>query len=226
MSVVIKKFLSVCALLAVATPAYAVFDLQITEIWPGNDPGDNLSEDWIEVTNLGDMPWTAATDGDLYFDDESAEPGDAALMSGVLSIAPGESVVFVDDASPADWIFLWSTAFDINDLPQVGTYAGAGLGQGGDGVAIWVSIDPPDGATPLADFEMYPDASPTGGQSWDVPLGAFSVVGNTAGAMATMTVNDMNQPAIGSPGSAIPEPGAMALLILGATTLSICGRRR
>lgn len=33
--------------------ATSSFNLQITEIWPGNEPGSNLTDDWFEVTNAG-----------------------------------------------------------------------------------------------------------------------------------------------------------------------------
>ncbi|MFG0326698.1 MAG: PEP-CTERM sorting domain-containing protein [Phycisphaerales bacterium JB037] len=200
-----------------AATAAADFDLQITEIWMGNEPGSNLSEDWIEITNFGTMTWTAAIDGDLWFDDVSADTGDAALMSGVPSIAPGESVIFVDGGATgaANWLTLWGFG------GQVGSYEGAGLGQGGDAVAIWISAGIPVGSPD--DFEAYPDANLNGGQSWDVVLGAFSTVGNLSNAFATGTVNDEGQPAIGSPGT-IPAPGSLALLGLGG--LAAARRRR
>jgi hypothetical protein len=76
--------------------ADAQFNLQITEIWPGNDPGSNLSQDWFEVTNIGTSAWSAALDGNLYWEDVSADPTLAVLLSGVASIAANESVVFVN----------------------------------------------------------------------------------------------------------------------------------
>ena len=94
----------------------------------GNDPGDNLSEDWFEVTNVGDASWSSATDGALWFDDDSAATSNADLMSGIASISPGESVVYVDGgaAGAAEWSTLWSSV--VSQLPQVGNYDGAGAG--------------------------------------------------------------------------------------------------
>jgi len=202
-----------------ASAASADFELQITEIWPGNEPGDNLTDDWFEITNVGDMPWSAATDGNLWYDDDSADPTTADLISGVDSIAPGESVVLVDDGEEgaAAWAELWGV--DI-DLPQVGYYDGSGLSQGGDGVSVWISADPPVSEPDL--FELYPDAELNGGQSYDVLLGEFSTVGNASGAVATTATNDVGQPAIASPGT-IPAP-ASALLVLGG--LAAGARRR
>jgi len=91
------KQLAACAVAAgMSSTAFGQFDLQITEMWPGNEPGSNLTADWFELTNFGDTAWDAAVDGDLYFDDGSFDPSAADLMNGITSIAPGESVVFVD----------------------------------------------------------------------------------------------------------------------------------
>ena len=207
----------------VSGSSMAAYNLKITEIWPGNEPGSNLTQDWFEVTNLGDMTWTNGVDGSLYFDDESTDPVEADLISGVASIAPGQSVVLVDDASIVDFLTIWGP---VAGPITVGTYAGAGLGQGGDGVALFLDTDSNLTLSDLIDFASYPDANAFGGQSWDVRLQAFSTVGNANGAVATTTLNDANQPAIGSPGSApVPEPSTLVLLAASAAALA-CRRRR
>ncbi len=208
--------------------AQAAYDLQITEIWCGNDPGSNLSEDWFEVTNVGDTAWSAAADGDLYMlDDRTYDPldSDAAIMSGIASIAAGESVVYAggEAAGATEWSDLWD---DVIVLPQVGYHDGKGLGQGGDGVQLYLDDLAAGENLTLLDFESYPDASANGGQSWDVVLGEFSTVGNASGAVATIVLNDENQPCIGSPGPAIvPEPASILLVVLGMAGVLACRRR-
>ncbi len=214
-----KKFaLALLAVAALTGMATAQANLQITEIWPGNEPGDNLSEDWFEITNMGDATWDVSVDGDLWYDDESADPLDAVKLTGISIIAPGESVIYVDENDTGGWSDLWD---DVITLPQVGGYDGKGLGQGGDGVAIWFGSA--SGATDL--YETYPDADSYGGQSYDVVLEEFSTVGNASGAVATLVVNDEGQAAIGSPGS-IPEPATMSVLALGGIAAVIRRRRR
>jgi len=193
------------------------FDLQVTEIWPGNEPGSNLTVDWFEITNVGAAAWVAGVDPDLYYDDDSADPGTADLISGIVDIAPGESVIVLDgDASDvAAFIALWGPVIDLTGV-EIGTMSGAGLSQGGDAVSLFVG-QPAAGDTP-DDFEAFPDAEQAGGQSWDVAAGAFALAGGTSGQgtpiVATAGVNDAGQPAQGSPGNgAALTPPAPTLVI-------------
>ena len=222
-----KRFsLAMLLMFLVASPIFATFDLQITEIWPGNFPGNNLSPDWFEITNVGDMTWTAAVDGDLWFSDDSFSPVDADLMSGVASIAPGETVVFVDGgpAGGAQFTTLWSPV--VSPLPPIGSFEGPDLSQEGGAIGIWVSAGPPPLRAPDF-FGFYPDARKNGGQSYDTLLTAFSTVGNANGAVATLETNnaDPPQPAIGSPGL-VPEPATLLTLGTGLTVLVLIRRRR
>lgn len=210
-----------CATLALGVSAYGgavagAFDLQITEIWMGNEPGTNLTEDWFEVTNLGSGAWTSGVDGQLYFDDGDFMPIEADLISGVNSIAPGETVIFIDDTSTAEFLTVWGAAAA---GIQLGTYSGEGLSQDGDGVALFVSNGAPQADFSnviAADAEAYPDANLAFGGSWDVVNQQFSFVGDIAGSAPSVIANDVNQFAIASLGSAVPEPSA---LLLGAFAL-------
>ena len=223
----LTTLMAIAMLCFVALPAQAAFDLQVTEIWPGNNPGsDDVTEDWFEVTNIGDTAWTAATDGDLYYDDDGAEVAKADLMSGVASIAPGESVVFVDGdmLGAGIWSDVWSA---VVTLPQVGYYEGSGLGGGGDAVTLFLDDVAAGINLTQIDYEAYPYADDNGGQSYDVVLGAFSVVGNPAGAVATIVQNDILQPAIGSPGTVgVPEPCSLTLVGLGLVGLLVRRNRK
>lgn len=223
-----RKYLAAAfAACFMAQNAFATYDLQITEMWPGSEPGENLTDDWFEVTNFGDMAWTSA-DGDLYYDDNSSDASVADLMAGVSSIAPGESVVFVDGSATtggpnvALWTIVWGP--DLASIPQVGTYEGSGLGGGGDGATLFLdSANDGVDAGDQIDFEAYPEADPFGGQSWDVGQGAFS--GSIANAITTTEVNDVSQPAVGTPGFlGVPEPSTLALMAIGA--FGLLGARR
>ncbi|MEO0531956.1 MAG: PEP-CTERM sorting domain-containing protein [Planctomycetota bacterium] len=216
---------------ALATlPAQAQFDLQVTEIWPGNEPGENLTRDWFEITNFGDTAWTAAVDGDLYYDDDSQGiDGDTNLfdssipdiLTGVASIAPGESAVFVDEGADAiaDFLAVWGS---VVDGVQIGLYDGSGLSQGGDGVTLFLSMGAPTSLLDIIDFELYPSADLNGGQSFDVTTGEFSTVAGFAAE--TAIVNDVMQSAIGSPGFLVPEPSTVAMIAMLAAGLGFARR--
>lgn len=195
---------------AFAMGAEGAFDLQITEIWMGDAEGSNLTADWIEITNTGTAAWRADAAGDLFFDDESADPASAGRLTGVDVILPGESAVFIDDDSIDEFVAVWGDRIDLSTV-KLGLYSGAGLGQGGDAATLFLDggAQGDDVLTDavLLDYEAYPDANASGGASWDVTTGAFSEVG-VNDAVATWTTNDEDEAAIASPGqaAAIPLP--------------------
>ena len=214
--------LAVC----LTSQALAVFDLQITEIWPGNTTSANFTDDWFEVTNFGDMAWTSAA-GTLFFDDSPPNPANAVPLFGVSSIAPGESVVYVDGNAGTGGLneFLWHDGWDgpltanLRPIPQVGSYEGAGLGQGGDGVALFLDSSPPVAAGDQIDFETYPDANASGGQSFDSFFDVFTEL-SFSGATVTGP-NDDGEVSVGTPGYLLPEPASLALFGLGLTLVSL-----
>ena len=53
-------------------------DLIITEIFSGQ-AGTDLTADWFEIENVGTGAWVSGVDGDLYYDDESADPTTADI---------------------------------------------------------------------------------------------------------------------------------------------------
>ncbi|MCA8906647.1 MAG: hypothetical protein KDA64_01895, partial [Rhodospirillaceae bacterium] len=187
------------------TLAAPSFDLIVTEIWPGNEPGANLSADWFEITNVGTAAWIAANDGELFYDDDSADPTAADPIVGLAQIDPGESVLVVlgDGADAAEFSALWSPVIDLIGV-QIATSDGSGLGQGGDAVTVFLEQGTAGDAVldsgVILDSAAYPDADATGGQSYDVLAAAFSVAGSN-GTVATLTVNDEGQAAQGSPGN-------------------------
>ena len=189
----------------------AQFDLQITELFPGQD-GDDLTEDWFEITNNGSSAWVAGTDEDLYYDDESQDAADAVLIQNITDIQPGESVVVVLTNDPADvtaFENVWSEVLDLSNI-EVGYADGSGLGGGGDGATLW--LGDPTLSAPIATGN-YPDTAGNDGRSYDVELGEFSTVGNANGAVATLQNGGDNNdvPNIGSPGNAPALPADLQI---------------
>ena len=182
-------------------------DLQVTEIWMGQD-GTDLTPDWFEVTNFGEAAWTAGIDPDLYYDDESQDPASAVQISGISTILPGQSAIVVIDAESGANTFsvVWSPVYDLTGVP-IGWADGAGLGQGGDAVTLFQGTPSPEN---VKDYETYP-AAPSG-ISYDVVVQAFSAQGTgtvqtgTNIAVATIATGgaDGTEPAVGSPGNIGP----------------------
>ncbi len=177
-----------------------VSDLIITEIFSGQ-AGTDLTADWFEIKNNGTAAWVSGVDGDLYYDDDSADPTTADIIQGISEIQPGGfAIVMIGDANDvAIFTTVWSQVIDLTNV-EIGYTDGAGLGAGGDAVNLWEG-DPL--TTSPIDSASYPDTSANDGQSYDIELVAFSVVGNANGAVETIDLGGDNSdvPNIGSPGN-------------------------
>ncbi len=120
---------------ALAGPAVLI----ISEVAPWSSGNSPVGADWFEVTNVG---VSAANITGWKVDDSSESPAGAALLSGVTSIAPGESVIFIEtaDLAAVREVFL-ATWFGGNPPAglQIGSYTGSGLGlsTGGDAVNLY-----------------------------------------------------------------------------------------
>ena len=177
--------------------------LQITEMWPGQS-GTDITEDWFEITNTGDVAWISGTSPDLYYDDDSADPTKADPVLGLTRLDPGETAIVVvgDAADATTFRTVWSGDVDLSNV-EVGHTDGAGLSGGGDAVTLWLG-DPQAGGV-LVDSEAYPDTDSNDGQSYDVDLAAFSTVNNASGAVASTTLGGD-----GGDVAAIASPGSLA----------------
>ncbi len=183
----------------IGSPGYAAPGvLRVTEVAPWSSGNSPVAADWFEVTNIGARPVGIAG---WKFDDVSESFAGGSFLTGVTSIAPGESVIFIQTADLA----ATSTNFKNNwfgaNPPaglQIGAHTGDGLGTGGDAVNLF-------------DSNGVRRAKLVFGQS---PLGLFGTFDNTAALdNATVTlksvpgvnsafiaVNSANE--IGSPGTA------------------------
>jgi hypothetical protein len=218
--------LALTAVLCAATQgaANAAFDLQITEIWAGQD-GPDLTPDWSEVTNYGDMPWTLA-DGFLFVEDDSGNSGATSpvIISGLTAIQPGESAIILhegDALDAADFEFFWDMVKPQNgSLVGFASGGGIGLGAGGDSVNLFINAGL--GFVHL-DSEAYVN-QPTG-ISWDVVLQSYSLPGNAAGA-AALEVSGFGTNVASPQMVPVPEPTAVALSGLGLVLAALCSRRK
>jgi uncharacterized protein YjiK len=139
--------------------------LAVTEVAPwGSTEGSSTYEaDWFELTN--ESPVAASLAG-WKIDDSSNAFGTAVALNGVSSIAPGESVIFIESATvaKAEAFETWWFGASIPAGFQIGTYTGSGVGlsSGGDAVNVFdsegnrisgVSFGAASTASPLPSFE-------------------------------------------------------------------------
>lgn len=176
-------------------------DLQITEIWSGQD-GTDVTADWFEITNFGSTSWTPDL-GTLFYDDDSADSSTADAILGISEIAAGESVIVVigSETDVTGFETVWGADIDLSGI-EVGFTDGAGLGAGGDAVTLF-QVAAGGAEFDVLDSEAYPDTTGMSGRSWDVPNAQFSAVGELSNVTATSATGGTSgeEPAVGSPGS-------------------------
>ena len=212
------------AALSVAGAARAQYsDLRITEAMSSSGTGGTV--DWFEITNYGLtlvslVGWTV--------DDSSFSFANSVALNGVASIAPGESVLFLESAGGAaieSFRAFWGNL----ETVQIGYYSGSGLGlsASGDGLVLFDSAGTEEtprvsfgAATTGATFYYAYDAN---GNPTTSPNTAaiVSTPGTLSGQITFTSADALGN--VGSPGTAvalaIPEPATGALLGLGALGL-------
>jgi uncharacterized protein YjiK len=140
--------------------------LAVTEVAPwGSTEGSSTYEaDWFELTN--ESPDPVSLDG-WKMDDSSNGFGTAVPLTGVSTIAPGESVIFIESATvaKAEAFEAWWFGSSIPAGFQIGIYSGSGVGlssTNGDGVNVFdsegdritgVSFGAASTANPIPSFE-------------------------------------------------------------------------
>ncbi|MEI7928416.1 MAG: SdiA-regulated domain-containing protein, partial [Verrucomicrobiales bacterium] len=141
--------------------------LVISEVAPWSSSNSiGLLADWFEVTNIGTAAQSIVG---WKMDDNSNAFGSAVALNGITSIAPGESVIFIESASPAAAVALFKTLWFGSSSPatlQIGTYTGSGVGlsTAGDAVNIFnaagaVQARVDFGANGTGPFKTFDNAS-------------------------------------------------------------------
>ena len=203
--------------------ASASAQLSITEVSSNN----SLGEDWFEITNTSGS--TVALDG--FFWDDDGPAGDDGAVFGNFSIAAGESLIVLEGDATTEVTF--RDIFSLNSAIQVlteedftGNDTFSGLSSNGDEISLFDTDPNVAGANfNLIDFVEFPGN--TGVSSFDFtqlnPDGTPTL--SVAGVNGAITASNGD---VGSPGSisAVPEPGAIALLTMLGTLLSFKRRRQ
>lgn len=171
----------------------------ISEVTPWSSGNALVGADWFELTNNGN----AALDITGWkVDDSSNSFASALALNGITSIAPGESVIFLETSSTnaATIIANFKSAWFGANVPanlQVGSYTGSGIGlsTGGDQVNLF------DASGNLKSSVTFGVA--TTNITFNNALGLTNTTISTLSQVgvndAFAAINDANQ--IGSPGT-------------------------
>ncbi len=168
------------------TPAYAAGEaIRITEVAPWGSGNGPYAADWFELTNVGTVALNPST---WKFDDSSPLFSTALSLTGIVSIAPGESVIYMEvgaATTPAAVAAAFRTSWFGVSAPaglQIGTYSGsgAGLSTGGDAVNIF------DGAGVVITGVTFV-ATPSG-----PPFASFDNAAGASGAISALSVAGTN----------------------------------
>jgi len=156
-------------------------DLRITEVMPSPAASPGVpTGDWWELTSFESQPVNLTG---WRFNDSGGGLTDPFSINSALTIAPAESIVFVEGLTTAQFTNWWG-ATNLPPSLQIVSYSGNGLslGAGGDSIRLWdnVTVDVNDtvasvdfgAATAGVSFNYDPASQQFGGLS---QLGANGV---------------------------------------------------
>jgi hypothetical protein len=192
-------------------------NLMITEAMSSSG-GD--TPDWFELTNVGP---TAIDITGYRVDDNTASFLLSLPLTGITSIAPNESVVFMETSDPQNAIPAFRTFWNnLSPSIQVGSYFGSGIGLSSNGDAVNVFDATPDPGNLIATNAF---GAATTGISFEFTANNSVATLSVSGVNGAYTVPGLFAN-VGSPGvTAVPEPTTIALLGV-AGILGLAARRR
>lgn len=222
----VASYLASAAALAALMSASASAAVIVSEVAPYASGNTVYAADWFELTNTGS---SAVDISGWKMDDNSNSAAAAVALRGVGTIAPGQSVVFIegladgstDNALKSAFATAWFGAAAPATL-VLGNYGGSGVGLSSSADAVNI-FDAVGTLVTRIDF-----GASTAGRSFDNAAGVNNAV---VSALSNVGVNGafvaFNGAEVGSPGaiSAVPETGSAALWLPGLLGLWLMRRK-
>jgi Immunoglobulin I-set domain/Immunoglobulin domain len=203
-----KRLIPVLSLLLVAPALRSTAQLAVTEVHSNQSAGGTaaLHADWWELSNYGGQSLDLTG---WIFNDSTGGTTTGAVTIPALSVAPGESVVFVEGLDATAFRSWWGSA--VGPGVQVLTYTatGIGLSSSGDGIRLW---RPGADATAAPVLSVDFGASGTNTATFiPDPVTGLLTARSEAGVAGALAAADNGDP--GSPGVR-PPPIALSILSL------------
>ncbi|NUN65608.1 ExeM/NucH family extracellular endonuclease [Pseudanabaena biceps] len=180
------------------TPSSTTSTIFVTEVAPWSSGNSLVAADWFELTNTGS---SAVNISGWKVDDSSNSFASSVLLSGITTIGAGESVIFIEGATPnPTFLTNWFGATPPANL-KIGNYSGSGIGlsTGGDAINIFndagvLQASVTFGASPAASpFTTFDNAA----LLQNAAIATQSAVGVNG---AFSVVNNLSVTEVGSPG--------------------------
>ena len=140
--------------------------ITISEVAPWSSGNSPVGADWFEVTNNGT---SVVNITGWKMDDNSNSFASSVALNGITNIAPGESVIFLETATPSAVIPLFTSTWFGTNPPaslQIGSYTGSGVGlsTGGDAVSLYnasgvLQANVTFGTSPAGPFPTFNNAA-------------------------------------------------------------------
>ena len=176
--------------------------LIISEVAPWASGSSPIAADWFELTNTKAI---ALNITGWKVDDNSQSPVAAVALSGITTINPGESVIFIETTDlPGKTTLFKSNWFGSNPPAglRIGNYTGSGigLGTGGDQVNIYnATSNIPEasvvfGASPTTTFATFDNSA--GLNSTTNAVSSLSVVGVNGAFVAVNSATEIGSPGV------------------------------
>jgi len=196
----------------------------ISEVDPnGSSSATTYKQDWFELKNLGSS--TVSLVG-WKMDDSSDSFSTAVALTGVTSIAAGQSVVFVEDTGSSSDTTLnatFETAWFGSSVPTgftIGNYGGSGVGLSSSSDAVNI-FDSSGNAVTGVTF-----GSTTVGHTLDNAAGLSGAISQLSAVGVNNAFLSFNGVETGSPGDITPAPEPTTLALAGLGLAAVFGFRR